>query len=282
VLSIGTGGTAARARPNALFHASMTLKPAPAAALTPPSAVGVTCGGGSAQRRWMISKNTVGRSPSGLVKICSSTPCGSGSGGWVLGMFLGWGGVGGGNRCRRQRRPWLCRPRHEAARTVRSRFRQCCPPFLPESRHDSLREAQARPTPTPPKPRHTPTKQQQEQRRTWSSLSTSSPSSSTSLYCSRYGQYSCSRQAVQPVWPRRLVRCRHAAQEPWRLRCSRAEAHLLRRQHIADLLRQLAVVVVRGAGHEAKAAKGGPAWYGQGGVWWGGDDVRLVNVWLQI
>ena len=29
----------------------------------------------------MISKNTVGRSPSGLVKICSSTPCaGAGTG----------------------------------------------------------------------------------------------------------------------------------------------------------------------------------------------------------
>ena len=33
-----------------------------------------TCGS-RAHRRWMISKNTVGRSPSGLVKIWSSTPC---------------------------------------------------------------------------------------------------------------------------------------------------------------------------------------------------------------
>lgn len=41
--------------------------------------------------------------------------------------------------------------------------------------------------------------------------------------------------------------------------CLWAAPHLLRRQYAADALRQLLVVIVRGAGHEVKAAQGRPA-----------------------
>lgn len=181
-------------------------------------------GGGSAHRRSMISKNTVGRSPTGLVKICSSTPCnirGAGQGG------QGAAGIGarGGRRARRLG----CRSQ--------PRQRAVCPaaPTRPASR---LREELQQ----PPAP-------------TWSSLSTSSPSSSTALYCT--GETQGEGQTRRWVGATELLRRRRpgSANEPRAPQHRALHAHdsassrprrpphLLRRQRGPNLLGQLLVVV---------------------------------------
>lgn len=133
----GGGGASGRALGLATAAGAARAQAGLCPAAPPSCPVLTSSGSGMAQRRWMISKKQVGRSPTGLVKICSRMPCGGRGGRW---------GYEGAQQAAR----WPCQRQHcDPPCSLSSPLHSCTPPLPPRHPPDRPYPQAA---PAPPQP----------------------------------------------------------------------------------------------------------------------------------